>query len=332
MRPITILVVLATVLAASGCAKPPEGMLWNFHESDSVNTVALSPDGTRLVTGSLGGTVRVWNLETGELERTLAELTDVTQFATFSPDGRTVVLSQRYDLASNPVPGDLRMWDVETWTESTPVTDVYGIGDIAFTPDGKSLLLATSDGRVYLWDVATQKSTGDFRGHAEMLQCVTVSRDGRLVAAGGNSGTVIIWEFDGAAKLHELDCEIDMVRGIAFSKDGRTIACTGNTGVQFWDVETGERREKVPNDCEVHCVTYSPDGETVAWGACDGTLTLWDVASNSITEVVEAHERPLEDIAYSADGKLLATCGAGVTTTRNPRPLPGNARVWSMPR
>jgi geranylgeranyl transferase type-2 subunit beta len=156
-----------------------------------INSLAFSADGERVVTGSSDGTVKIWNVESGECEKTLDASKAEVRSVAVSPDGKWIAAGIRY--------GELKLWDadgkeVRAW--KSPADDV---GGLAFMPDSRRLLVGLGEwnrpGRVEIWDVETNKKVDELQHTGEVL-CIAASRDGKLVAAGGGDDSASIWRLE----------------------------------------------------------------------------------------------------------------------------------------
>ena len=157
-----------------------------------VSSVAFSPDGTRLASGSWSGRVKLWDIAT---QKNIATLEGYSLGATgvnsvaFSPDG-TRLASGR----SNHI---IELWNVATQRNVGRLEGhTSGVSSVAFSPDGTRLASGGSDATVKLWDVATQNNVGTLKGHTSYVNSVAFSPDGTLLASGGGDGdkTVKLWD------------------------------------------------------------------------------------------------------------------------------------------
>jgi WD40 repeat protein len=155
--------------------------------TDWVLSVAFSPDGKRIVSGSADKTLRIWDAETGKAIRTLSGHTDAVWSFAFSPDGKRIV--------SGSTDKTLRIWDAETGKAIRTLqghTDV--VGSVAFSPDDKRIASGSDDKTLRLWDVETGKAIGKpLKGHTGEVISVAFSPDGKRIVSGSNDKTLRIW-------------------------------------------------------------------------------------------------------------------------------------------
>ena len=161
-------------------------VLQELDEQQMVHSIAFSPDGKTLASGSDNG-VTLWNLISGKWRTTLAkEFSDRYRSIVFSPNGDL--------LASGSLDGFVRLWNVSTCREEAMLGQHGGIVyAVAFNPDGSILASAGQDGKVRLWDVKMAEEVATIRLPRTRVWSVAFSPDGTLLATGSDDGMIRLW-------------------------------------------------------------------------------------------------------------------------------------------
>ena len=155
------------------------------HES-AVNSVALSPDGRRILTGSEDKTARLWDAETGKTLKVLSGHKGWVTSVALSPDGRRILTGSQDKTA--------RLWDAETGKALKVFSGHLGwFTSAAFSPDGQRILTGSYDKTARLWDAETGKALRVFSGHEEEVSSVAFSPDGRRILTGSLDKTARLW-------------------------------------------------------------------------------------------------------------------------------------------
>jgi WD40 repeat protein len=145
--------------------------------TSDVWSVAFSPDGRLLASGSNDKTIKLWEVASGSLVRTLSGHTDWVRSVAFSPDGRL--------LASGSYDDTIKLWEVASGREVRTLTGHTGwVWSMAFSPDGRLLASGSNDKTIKLWDVASGREVRTLTGHTNWVNSVAFSPDGRLLASG----------------------------------------------------------------------------------------------------------------------------------------------------
>src|SRR5258708_2132509 len=192
-----------------------------------------------LMGGRFGVPLKGWEVATRRLIRRLNGHTNYCVALEFSRDGSL--------LASGSRDGTAILWSTATWkathTLQNPEKDtLYPIlsrpgmvEDVAFSPDGQTLALASRVGTVQLWDVGSGELVEPLKGHSSAVLAVAFSPDGRTLASGSVDQTVRLWNVATRRELMQLDSgsvELHQVPSLAFSPDGRQLLAGG--GGAFW--------------------------------------------------------------------------------------------------
>ena len=305
------------------------------HES-SVNSVAFSPDGNTLASGSYDETIKLWDVATGTLKATLEGHTSWVYRVAFSPDGNT--------LASGSYDETIKLWDVATGSlKSTLEGHTSWVYSVAFSPDGNTLASGSYDETIKLWDVATGTLKTTLEGQVPVWS-VAFSPDGKTVA-GGSDDTIKLWDVaTGTLKTTlaktrmsqaaEYFSEVpkgrgfrdskdiyDRVLSIAFSPDGKTIVTGGRETITFW-FDSVDADEFTALLSEFQLINYDNlpfevyrDGRgsnsRVRFRADKGIIDLWDVASGTLkarlNDALKGHVDTITSVSFSSDGKTIAS-------------------------
>jgi len=305
--------------ATPASAAPSNTLLYTLSShTNSVESVAYSPDSDTVLTGSLDHTAILWNAHTGTKLRTLVGHTDGIRTVAYSPDGRTVVTGGWDNTAI--------LWDVATGTILHKLlghTD-YVISS-AFTPDGRSVLTGGygSDSRVILWDVQSGTQIRTFDGHTTGIYGLAVSPDGNTFVSGSADNKVILWDINTGSQIRTFDGHTKGVYAAAFSPDGNTILTDGpDKATILWDVQTGEKLHTfVGHDNLVYRIAFSPDGKSFLTGSgLDKTAAvLRDIQTGATLRTFAGHTAQVWNVAFSPDGKSVMTASADKT-----------ARLWDV--
>ena len=158
-----------------------------------------------------------------------------------------------------------------------------GVFSVAFCPDGGRVASGNADGTVSVWDART----------GEELKTVRVMADGALLA-------------------------------LSFSRDAKFLAGagTGAYAVWVWDIETWELRKRIgDHSASIHCVSFLPDGRSIASSSEDRSICLWDTETGRQLHKFTGHGSSVDCVAFSPDGRLLASAG-----------VDGTVRLWATER
>jgi WD40 repeat protein len=336
--------------------------LRSVHLGYSVVAVVFSPDG-KLFAGHTDDTdlsgppwdehsIQVGEVASGKVLHKLIDRRKHHGFkgVTFSPDGTMLAALRDADQHDESPKDVLVLWDVHTGKELRHFKGVLGM---AFTPDGKRLVLGKEDGVIQVLDSATGRPLQRLEGHRAAVHVLAVSPDGRTLVSADTgkynppsdkeAGThVRLWDLESGKVRHRWLGPEGFVIALLFSADGRAIAVGDTEGnLLLYDVTSEKQRQRFrgkPEEYrsgvagkpyEARSFTFSPDGKVLLWHATDGTFRDWDLACGEGRRRWGRQDSVVR-VAYSPDGKVLATRGEDglvvwdVAAGKELHPFPGH--------
>jgi WD40 repeat protein/actin-like ATPase involved in cell morphogenesis len=270
--------------------------------SDEVHSVAFSPDGQFLASGSSDHGVGGWNVRTGRSVGTLAGHVGRVSSVTFSPNGEL--------LASGGFDKTIRVWKLPNGEPFHTLNHSDWVFSVAFSPDSKVLASGGADKEIKLWELKTGGLHRTLVGHSHWILSVALSPDGQYLVSGSADKTVKVWNLKTDESLHTFE-HPDWVRFVAVSPDGWLIASGDDDGaVRIWDLETGELvRAIAGHSGPVFSVAISPDGQLLCSSGSDGKIKLWNSKTGEPLDILSGHQQGVGSVALSPDGQFLASGG-----------------------
>ncbi|KAL4074753.1 WD40-repeat-containing domain protein [Scleroderma yunnanense] len=282
--------------------------------TSTVTTVAFSPDGTRIVSGSDDHTIRLWDAETGlTVGSSLEGHTERVYEVMFSPDGKCVV--------SGSCDSTIRIWDVEKGLQvGEPLQGhTEWVITVAYSPNGRYIASGSRDTAIIIWDAETGQKIGDaLLGHTGWVYSVCFSPDGKRIVSGGDDNLIRIWDVEtGLQECAPLEGHVAPIFSVVFSPGGQLIASGSvDSTIRLWDSETGAQVRNIfeGHNGSVYSIAFSPDGKRILSSSDDQTVRMWDVKTGvQVGNAIEGHSECVLTIAWSPDGKRIVSGGADNT-------------------
>lgn len=294
-------------------------------QGGSLICVAFSPDGQKLAAANLAGDIGLWeSVKVKGLKDRPPLLSD--------PGVRSIAFNPSSQLLAGAGPtgdsrGIIRLWTVATGRVYRVIRasprPLYGV---AFAPTGTTLAAGGLDGKVWVIDPVTNRTTPLSSTSGPAIDGIAFSAEGDVAAAAAD-GTVQYWDVATKKLITVLGGHTAMATSVAFSADGRIVAA-GSTDqtVRLWNPQSssGFEPELEPGGTNIRAVAYAPAGGMLAWArginARTSMIELWDFAHGSRTGSIPTHNGTIRSLAFSPNGRLLLSGSAD-----------GAVQLWDAP-
>jgi WD40 repeat protein len=297
--------------------------------SDWIRAVAVSADGSRILSGASDGTVRLWDLRKGVTSRVLQSDVGSVESVALTPDGRWAAVCERAGL--------LNVWNLESGAAPIVLSAQNTLRAVALTPDGRRAVSGADDGTVRVWDLAkaaasTAESTP--MGH---VRNVAVTPNGKMAVTSGPGHALQLHDLMNDTTTALLESDITP-QAVAVTPDGRWVVCGGDDPtLRVWDLASGGPPTLLEGHTEpVYCVAISPDGRRIVSSGEDQTLRVWDIVDEFHDWWASATLESQQEwaVAVTPDGRFAVTAGSRSFRSAKPQPFPGDpnkqVRVWDL--
>ena len=272
------------------------------------NNITFSSDSRTLASASEDGSIRVWDVTTGEHKQTFISDIFGVDNVSFSADGKTLIgvgLSE------------INLWDVTTSMHKKTFQGYYtGRDGSVFSSDGKTLVSPRGNETIILWDVTTDEKKQTLTGHESAVSCIAFSADGKTLASGGLGNTIYLWDINSGKQEQTLIGHKKNISTLAFSPDGKTLASgSRDKTIYLWDTEDRQTQKKHSKDIsciyqEWRSARMGKRSQVPGWNdSIGGNVIILRDAITGKQKTIIRHTVNQVSVSFSPDGTTLASGG-----------------------
>jgi len=273
--------------------------------TDRVRSVAISPGGQILISGSTDKTIKLWRIENGELLRTMTGHTGPVHAVAVNPRGRILV--------SASADKTVKLWRLGTGELLHTLTQhTNWVNTLAISPDGNTLASGSEDKTIKLWNLEQGTLLRTLAGHTGAVQSLVFSPDNQTLISGSSDKTVKLWRSENGELLNTLARHSGRVNSIAISPNGQILA-TGSedSTIKLWHFGTGQLFQTLTEHTDaIFSIAISPDSQTLISGSSDKTVNLWNLNTGQLQCTLSGHSWWVTSVAISPNGQTIASGSA----------------------
>jgi len=256
--------------------------------SSSVDSIAVTPDGKRLISGSFDTALRIWDLEKREELFTLTGHRSRVNAVVVTPDGKRLISGSQDSI--------LKVWSLTKGEELLTLTGHRSrVNALAVTPDGEWLISSSSDKTLKVWNLQKGEELFTLTGHRSKVNAVAVTPDGKRLISGSSDRTLKVWNLKTGETLFTLNGHSSKVNAVAVTPDGkRLISGSSDRTLKIWNLEAGEDLFHLTrHENSVNTVAITSDGKRVISTGIMHTFSLRSLILSLQKKLIEVEEHEI---------------------------------------
>jgi len=308
-----------------------------------VRSVVFHPTKSNiLASGAADHSVRLWNLETGDVQILIGH-TDWVRSVVFSPDGSVVASAGSegkvilWELATGKIiksfdghtdwiwsicfsnTGDhiisgsndntVRISHIQTGTVQILSHQNNRIKTVAYSPLGEFIVCGGSDNHIYVWNAKTGELMHILKGHNNHIWCLKFSNNGKYLFSGSKDKTITIWDVNDWSVNKVLSGQNGYITSIDSSLS-ENILVSGGTDqmLRLWDIQTGQCIRRIEGKSNnINAVSFQSKENLIAWGGADCIVHVWDYAKEAHKISLNGHNSRIKALSFSHNNVLIAS-------------------------
>jgi len=301
------------LISSSGCV-----LSHKAHEG-AVQSLALTPDGKLLASGSLDGKIKLWSVPERKLTLVLVPKTDrqtntpAIKSLAISPDGKILVSAAQREAT---------IWSLPDGRQLSALQAANDITALAISPNSATLISASDTSttpynreNIKLWSLSDGLAGASIQSPDDHFLALAISRDGKVLASGSRNKTIKLWSIPDGKPLLTFNAgnegHSDSIGVLAVHPDGASlISGSSDRTIKIWSMPEGRIIRTLRGHSEiVDALALTPDGRILASGSWDKTIKLWSIPDGQLVSTLTGHEGFVASVVISPDGKTLISGG-----------------------
>lgn len=287
-----------------------------FNTGENLNSIAISPDGKYIAAGGSGNSIKIRNINDGQVVRTLQGFTAAVNYILYSPDG-TLIAACSQDKT-------IKIWRASDGLLMKELTSHNAaVSSIAFNKTGTMLASGSYDRRVNLWRVSDGVLLKSLAGHSAAVTSISLSPDGDLLASSSaiEENKIKTWRMIDTTFVKDMPDSSWTANTIGFSPNSQYLAAGyANGNIILWYASSATFVENMAGHTSaISSVSFSSNGSNMLSGSYDKTVKMWRISDGALLYTLEGHTDVVKQALFLPDNKTIASCG-----------FDKNIRLWEL--
>ncbi len=273
-----------------------------INSSGEVWSLAISPKGKIIASGSNNGSIDIYDRNTGQIKNSLGKHENVIRSLVFRPETNNLIVGDG--------DGIIKIWNLETSKLEQQLAGHLGsVWSLAISPDGQTLVSSGEDKTVRIWDLKTGEQTNISFTHSARVFSLAFTPDGQMFASSSADNKIKIWDANNGRLLKSLSGHQNAVRSIAITPNGKyLVSGSWDKTVKIWELASGKLISTFEgHENRVVTVAVSKDSQTVFSGAIDNTIKVWSIKDNQLITTLSQHDDWVLALAINQQENLLVS-------------------------
>ena len=273
----------------------------NHSHKTIVESIAFSPDSRKIASSSRDGTIKIWDVSSGQCILTLDSPNNYTvKSLVFNLDGSKLFGYSHKQIIS---------WDLETGESKILIESQSRICCLCFSSQANILTFGCEDGVVYIWDLNTEKCINQFSTNSGIILSVRITNESDILACSIKDNIVKIWDLNNYEPIETLKSQSYNISLIDISSNGQYLATgSGEKIIKVWDIDTGLYLQSLSGHLsEINAITFSSQNKILATASVDRTVKIWDITTGKCLKTLQGRADYVHSVIFSSDNKTIVS-------------------------